>query len=247
MAQDTVSLDQVINDFILSIEGDDYINTASEVMVRNLALRGIREMGFDILKRIKSAQITIDQNNGTGALPADYVDMLKIGTIGSDGLFYVFGENKNINLAGIEPVDDSEGMLYGYDSYLFRNYVYATTDGRMYGMGGGFYSGEYRIDNVNNRIELTSDSLTDNVYMEYVADEARAANPTIHIYAEEALRRYIYWYLIQRKASVPMNEKERARRDYYNELRLANSRLKSFSKEEALKTIRKNFKQSPKY
>ena len=52
MAQDTVSLDQVINDFILSIEGDDYINTASEVMVRNLALRGIREMGFDILKRI---------------------------------------------------------------------------------------------------------------------------------------------------------------------------------------------------
>jgi hypothetical protein len=83
--------------------------------------------------------------------------------------------------------------------------------------------------------------------MEYIADEARAANPTIHIYAEEALRRYIYWHLIQRKASVPMNEKERARRDYYNELRLANSRLKSFSKEEALKTIRKNFKQSPKY
>ena len=247
MAKDTVSLDQVLNDFILSIEGDDYINTVSEVFLRNLALRGIREMGFDMLKRIKNAQIEIDQSNGTGLLPCDYVDMIKIGTIGSDGLFYVFGENKNINIAGIEPIDDSEGLLYGYDSYLFRNYVYATTDGRMYGLGGGFYSGEYRLDNVNNRIELSSDSLASTVYMEYVADEALAENPSIHVYAEEALRKYIYWSLVQRKANVPMNEKERARRDYYNELRLANSRLKSFGKDEALKTIRKNFKQSPKY
>ena len=105
MAKDTVSLDQVLNDFIISIEGDDYINTVSEVFLRNLALRGIREMGFDILKRIKSAQIEINQSNGTGILPCDYVDMIKIGTIGSDGLFYVFGENKNINIAGIEPID----------------------------------------------------------------------------------------------------------------------------------------------
>ena len=43
-----------------------------------------------------------------------------------------------------------------------------------------------------------------------------------------------------------MAEKSRARQEYYNEKRLANARLKSFTKEEALKTIRKNFKQSPK-
>jgi hypothetical protein len=43
-----------------------------------------------------------------------------------------------------------------------------------------------------------------------------------------------------------MGEKMRARQEYYNERRLANARLKSFTKEEALKTIRKNFKQSPK-
>jgi hypothetical protein len=45
---------------------------------------------------------------------------------------------------------------------------------------------------------------------------------------------------------VPLGEKGRARQEYYNERRLANSRLKSFTKDEALKTIRKNFKQSPK-
>lgn len=46
MAANTVSLKQVINDFILSIDSDDYANNASDTMVRNLALRGIREMGL---------------------------------------------------------------------------------------------------------------------------------------------------------------------------------------------------------
>ena len=56
----------------------------------------------------------------------------------------------------------------------------------------------------------------------------------------------MYYRLIERKANVPAGEKSRARQEYYNERRLANARLKSFTKEEALKTIRKNFKQSPK-
>jgi hypothetical protein len=45
---------------------------------------------------------------------------------------------------------------------------------------------------------------------------------------------------------VPLGEKSRARAEYFNERRLANSRMKAFSKEEALKTIRKNFKLSVK-
>ena len=57
----------------------------------------------------------------------------------------------------------------------------------------------------------------------------------------------MYYRLVDRKSNVPASEKARARQEYYNERRLANSRLKAFSKDEALKTIRKNFKQSPKY
>ena len=82
--------------------------------------------------------------------------------------------------------------------------------------------------------------------IEYVADEARSTNPSVHLYAESALRAFIYYKLIERKSVVPANEKMRARAEYYNERRLANARLKAFSKEEALKTIRKNFQQSPK-
>jgi hypothetical protein len=98
----------------------------------------------------------------------------------------------------------------------------------------------------DNRIELGTGIDATQVVIEYLADEARSSNPTIHLYAENALRSYIYYRLIERKSVVPANEKMRARAEYYNERRLANARLKAFSKEEALKTIRKNYQQSPK-
>ena len=244
MAQNTISLEQIVTDFVFSMDSDDFANNASDTVVRNLALRGIREMGFDILKRIKAANLAVSATN-TVTLPADYVDLVTIGVVGEDGLVYVFGENKNKNLLANNSGDLPDYLL-GYSDFIYRNFVNSTTDGRLYGYGGGHYSGEYRINIEEDRIELTLGTGVAEVYIEYIADEALAANPSVHAYAEQAVRSYIYYKLIDRKSNVPAVEKARARQEYYNERRLANARLKSFSKEEALKTIRKNFKQSPK-
>lgn len=244
MAQNTISLEQIVTDFVFSMDSDDFANNASDTVVRNLALRGIREMGFDILKRIKAANLAVSATN-TVTLPADYVDLVTIGVVGEDGLVYVFGENKNKNLLANNSGDLPDYLL-GYSDFIYRNFVNSTTDGRLYGYGGGHYSGEYRINLEDDRIELTLGTGVAEIYIEYIADEARAANPSVHTYAEQAVRSYIYYKLIDRKSNVPAVEKARARQEYYNERRLANARLKSFSKEEALKTIRKNFKQSPK-
>ena len=92
----------------------------------------------------------------------------------------------------------------------------------------------------------TEDAISE-VVLEYVADEARNTFPVIHVYAEEALRCYLYYKLIERKSTVPAGEKARARAEYYNERRKAKGRMSNFTKTEALKTIRQNFKQSPKY
>ena len=116
----------------------------------------------------------------------------------------------------------------------------------MYGAGGGNYHGEFRVNLDQNRLELKGNNSMSQVVIEYVADEGRATNPRVHAYAEEALRSYMYYKLVERKSSVPAGEKARARAEYYNERRKANARMKSVTKEEILKTIRKNFKQAPK-
>jgi len=271
-----IPLSQVINDFKITTDSDDFNSNASDAALRNFALRGIRELGFDVVSRIKSLKLDIDKTNNTVLIPDDYVDMIKIGIVDSDNILRVFGENKHLNYsrkvsAGSSTSDSQEGPLPieanfisnredaksstsqdistadDYDYYIFENYMYNGSLGRLYGVGGGIKHGEYRINLDQNRIEIDTDGSYSEVVIEYVADEARSTNPVIHIYAEEALRSYIYYKLCERKANVPANEKSRARSEYYNERRKANRRLSNFTKEEAMRVTRKNFKMSPKY
>ncbi len=273
MAHNKVKLSQVIKDFIITLDGDDYASNASDTAIRNFALRGIREIGFDFGKKIKSLKLSIASND-TVALPDDFVDLLKVGIVDDDGIVRVFGNNKNINYSrklkttsvdfnasplDIDPnsildrEDDktatgaSTGSDNDFGQYVFENYIYQGGAGRLYGAGGGHLAGEYRLNLDQDRIEVETNSGYSEVVIEYVADEARAGDPEVHVYAEEALRSYVYYKIIERKSSVPANEKSRARAEYYNERRKANARLSNFTKEEALKTIRKNFMQAPKY
>jgi len=269
MAQNKVKLSQIIKDFILTLDGDDYASNVSDSAIRNFALRGIREIGFDLGKKVRSLKLSIASND-TVALPDDFVDLIKVGVVDSNNVVRVFGSNKNINYSQeitdqkvTGPMDIPENQIFkvkdsktstsnstsegNLDVYIFENYVYQGGIGRLYGSGGGNLSGGYRLNLDQNRIEVDSNDNYSEVVIEYVADEARSFDPEVHVYAEEALRAYIYYKLIERKSSVPSNEKARARAEYYNERRKANARLSNFTKEEALKTIRKNFMQAPKY
>lgn len=288
-----VKLSQIIKDFIITSDGDDYANNVSDFAIRNFALRGIREIGFDLGKKIKSIKRTIDTTNDTIALPDDFVDLLKVGIVGADGVIHVLNQNKHINYSrqilqdetagttvdSVSVDDDTintnisdEGPLNinsnlilnrqaskssttgsttnsdDQDFYVFENYLYQGGSGRLYGIGGGHAVGQYRLNLDEDRIELKMGSSgSSEVVLEYIADEARSTDPEVHVYAEEALRSYMYYKIVERKSSVPSNEKARARAEYYNERRKANARLSNFTKEEALSTIRRNFKQAPKY
>ena len=105
-----IKLSQIISDFLLTLDSDDYVSSVSDIALRNLALRGIREFGFDISKKVKSIKRSIASNN-TVTLPEDYVDLTKLGVVGSGGLIYILGENKNINYSRRLEVssDDSDG------------------------------------------------------------------------------------------------------------------------------------------
>ena len=279
MSMNKVKLSQIIRDYMITLDHDDYVGNASDLAIRNFALRGIREIGFDLGKKTRSLKLSIESND-TITLPDDYVDVSKIGIIGSDGIIRALTHNNNINYSQKYEVDSSgvatsdtetseSGPLNIEDNiildrqedktstsgesvddintFVFENYIFQGGSGRLYGVGGGASPGEYRINLDQNRIEIASNSSFSQVVMEYIADEARSTDPDVHVYAEEALRCYIYYKLCERKASVPANEKARARTEYYNERRKANSRLSHFTKNEALKTIRKNFMQAPKF
>ena len=179
MSQAYVTVDKIINDYIMSIDADDFGSNASDYMLRQYALRGIREFGFDMAHNIKTTTLDVNQTLGTVELPADFVDMVKIGQLGSDGLVYIFAENKNMNLLPDQPADAMPDYLLGFDSYVFRNFIYESTVGRLYGMGGGQGAGEYRINWAENRIEISLLSDTTKVVLEYISDAAKSDNPCV--------------------------------------------------------------------
>ena len=275
-----ITLRQLINDYIITLDGDDYTANASDSAIRNFALRGIREFGFDVTSRVKSLKLDI-HSNGTAILPDDYVDLVKVGIIGSDGIVRVFNQNKNINYSrqifqdetveagvtgdtnlttdsGQGPLDIDDNLILNRDnsksattssddSQVFENFMFQGGLGRLYGAGGAKAPGSYRVNLDQNRLEIDAGNSASEIVLEYIADEARSTNPVIHIYAEEAIRSYIYYKLCERKSTVPGGEKSRARAEYYNERRKAKARLGNFTKNEALKVLRKNFMLAPKY
>ena len=92
------------------------------------------------------------------------------------------------------------------NSYIFRNYIYENDQGRLCRIGGGQYRGEFRVNLDQNRIEIKSNDSISELVIEYVA-RGRATNPQVHIYAEEALRAYIYYKIIERKSFCPCKRK----------------------------------------
>ena len=280
-----ISLREMLVDYKITMDEDDYASSASDYAIRNFALRGIREFGFDVQPRVRSIKRSVHASNNTVTLPDDFVDIVKLGVVDDNGVVRAFAENKNINISQklVDPLSTSESSDIGTDDftntgnrrvlsdnnindreddqtstvsdgnnddlyfYIFENYLYQGGLGRLYGLGGGKLRGNYRINYDQNRIEIDSEAGVTEVVLEYISDAARSSDPVVHVYAEEALRSYVYYKIVERKSSVPAGEKQRARAEYYNERRKARIRLSNFSKEQALNTIRKNFKLAPKY
>ena len=280
-----ISLREMLVDYKITMDEDDYASSASDYAMRNFALRGIREFGFDVQPRVRSIKRSVHASNNTITLPDDFVDIVKLGVVDDNGVVRAFAENKNINISQklVDPPSTSESSDVGGDNftnignrrvlsdnnindreddqtstisdgnnddldwYVFENYLYQGGLGRLYGLGGGKLRGNYRINYDQNRIEIDSEAGVTEVVLEYISDAARSSDPVVHVYAEEALRAYVYYKIVERKSSVPAGEKQRARAEYYNERRKARIRLSNFSKEQALNTIRKNFKLAPKY
>lgn len=244
MSQNTVPLNEVISDFKITMDDSDHVANVSDRAIHNIAKRGIREIGFDISKKIKTVKLDVESND-TVELPSDFVDICKVGIITQEGVIVALISNENITT--LSATANTVGEDDEFDTLIFENYLHNGTLGRLYGVGGGHAPGHYKLNLDENRIEIGQVSSISEIVLEYVSDQAKEANPDVHVYAEEALRCYMYYRLIERKSGVPANEKARARTEYYNELRKARARLSSFTKENALATIRKNFMLAPKY
>ena len=240
-----IKISEIIKSLLVQM-GEQNENKFMQLL--DIGIRGAKELAFDTTQEVKVAKLAVNDNL-TVDLPCDYINYRRIGVCSA-------GELKSLGLDTemCLPTDfDSCGDSISYASSNLSNLnsVYWTgwpTD-NVYGLGGGnnIY-GFYKIDKEANQIVLSSDFSGTHIVIEYISDgSTEDGEYQIHVFAEEALRSYIWWKHLQRKRNVNANEKMMARKDWYNEKRISTARFSSFNKEEALQASRKHNKQSPKF
>jgi hypothetical protein len=228
------TLDSIVRELLIE---ENKNSTHEYLRYLTIANKGLKELTFDVLGSTKATLLTVDSTLRVD-LPDDFVDYTFVGLIKSDGRLHYIGARRDIPTAGTTAQYTNKPD----DFYYYH--------GGVFGYGGGQNrNGYYKpsIDFENWQMLFTSMYSGTVIYMEYISDgRAQGGNTIVHPYCEEAVAAYTYWKTIQRRRGIPQVDKEAARRDWYNEKRLAKSRMVSFTKEEALQNIRKGFKQAPK-
>ena len=242
----SVKIDEVVKSLL--IQQGEYTEH-KYMQYLDLALRGLKELSFDVLMEVKVATLSVNTNL-TVDLPCDYVNYTRIGVCKPDGRIYTLGVDEQICLSkGIDVCGNEVANDGKMGSTWIGNYRNGESTGGVYGLGGGQNAnGYYRIDRENNQIALSSDVEHTEIVLEYISDGSNVnGDNTINTLSEEALRAYIYWKSIQRKRNSTGQDRELARRDWYNEKRLARARVLNFTPDQAKRITRKGFKQSPRF
>jgi hypothetical protein len=262
-----VTLKEIINNFIMSRDPDDYMATTPRFKILYQAMRGLREFYFDILREIRAIELELSPNL-TVTLPPDFINYVRISWVDEEGQLHPMAEDKRMSIAAGYLQDNDYQILFDSDGYVLEDSGRPTqTDNtNLHGLDGGytqsyqfssnrfkpnkdtsnsFTNGRYIIDKNRGVIEFGSDAMGRHIVLEYISDglftgfEGRPEEDIrIHKFAESAILDYIFYELLKNRRNVPQNEKARSRKEYFNSRKNAKQRINSLRKDELLQVFK---------
>jgi len=269
-----VSLKDLVNNYMFMQGDDSNTSITSRNRVVFHAKRAIQELYFDVVNEIIAVEIELSPSL-TLALPHDYINYVRISWVDECGKLHPLAVDNSYNLSqaylqdndynflfdsqgdilqgshiqnrpGCSPSQTQDFSVDGSESYVFPYYYesgpYNTDRSKI------FKNGSYKIDKTRGVIQFSSDVDGRIIVLEYLSDglfQREDSDIMVHKFSEEAVYSYIYWMLIRMRRNIPQNEKQSARRDYFNFRRIAKRRIKPLRYEEVrqvLKGSSKNIK-----
>lgn len=270
MARNKISLEQIVNNYMLESTETDINKDARRSQLVSMGKRLIRnQIAPQLGGYVSSVIIDVNQTLYTVALPNDFLDWTKVGVVSGNEV-HVIGVNDKINVAGEFLLDNSGDKLLDNDGielkgektfdntsisissgkgiYFFHNFMGEGGFGTLYGIGGGNNRrGEFRFNSEDNRIELNKDFQYDQIVLEYVADGSMPDNVTVPFQVEQMMHDWFSWQTISRKSNASSVQIREAKRNFRESKRMANFQMKMFSPQELVKVINKRYQQAPKF
>ena len=193
-----VTLEDIVNNYIMSGQDDDFTSNVPRHLVLYQARRAFKELYFDAVQEIKGVAIDLSPAL-TVTLPPDFVNYVRISFIGSDGLLKPMATNDKISIAKdylqshtYDILFDADGCaLEAYNESLPLDtttgeasptsnaivdprYSWQFTDAQVFqpnkNFANVFGNGSYKIDKNLGVIKFGSEVFGKTVVLEYVSD-----------------------------------------------------------------------------
>lgn len=105
-----VTIEDIINNFIIAYTGvDKLISNVKRTDIIFHAKRGLQEFSYDLLKSVKSQELTIPPSLNV-ILPQDYVNYVKISKIDQSGVKHIIYPGMLSGTPYTTPIQDTEGI-----------------------------------------------------------------------------------------------------------------------------------------
>jgi hypothetical protein len=196
----------------------------------------LRELNFDTLQSVKSVRLPVNSYKAA-TLPCDFVDYIRVGNeLGQ----YIdpFGEKESFNRLN---KFDAQGNKITYpdvesqNSYIPANYdglwysTYANDRGELLGRifnARPTFRNSFLVIKERNEIQLDVNFDGTEITMDYISDGLSVdASNAIHPYATETIKSYIVWKMKDNGRHYNMGERQMAKDEYYNQLRILRARM----------------------
>lgn len=257
-----VTLEQLINDYMMSRDADDYTSTVPRYKVLYQAKRGLRELYYDVLKEVKAIELDLSPTLNI-TLPPDFVNYVRISWVGEDGQLHPMAMDNKMSIAKVYLQDNNFNLLFDNEGNVLEagetpnvnvegNNLSQTCYNICYDgfapnkdNSNTFTNGKFRIDTSSGIIQFGSDAVGKTIVLEYISDGLYTENESqpdqgikIHKFAESTLLDFIFYQLIKNRRNVSANEKHRARKEFYNSRRITKRRINSLKLSEILQIFK---------
>jgi hypothetical protein len=255
-------LSDIINNFLVTYVGDDkVINKIDRNEIIFHAKRGLQELHYDVLREVVGFEAQIPDTLKMH-LPHDFVSLVKISYVGSDGLTHPINQNFNSkitksylqdNSAQRNILTDSDGNALTGTPVIETNWknqpqqglggTHRGSKGQRYGLDTSTSNGNgsYLIDKNSGTIMFSTDLHGQNVIIEYVSDGLYSSADNeikVHKLAETFMYDYIFSNVCKQKFGIQEFIVRRATKQSSASLRNAKIRLNSIKLNELTQTLR---------
>lgn len=115
-----VTLNDVINNYAMSRDPDDYTSSVPRYRILYQARRGLRELYYDVLREVKAIKLELSPSLMV-TLPPDYVNYVRISWVAEDGTLVPMAANERMEISQSYLQDNNYELLFDNDGCVLQD------------------------------------------------------------------------------------------------------------------------------